>query len=86
MIENAHHALYVIFSNASRAHKNGRMFEFMKPSECGMGGVAIQLFRVLCLLEMLVYCIASKAFLLHQEILDVSDIVMKQGIGICIMW
>ena len=72
------HAPYAVFANASKAHNNGRMLEFMKPSECRMGGVAIQLLRVLRLRETLAECVASKAFCDLKKFKDVADIVMNE--------
>lgn len=78
MFGNVRHAPYAVFSNASRAHNNGRQLEFMKPSECRMGGVAIQLLRVLCLRETLAECVASKAFRDLKKFKNVADIVMNE--------
>ncbi len=54
------------------------MLEFMKPSECRMGGVAIQLLRVLRLRETLAECVISKAFCDLKKFKDVADIVMNE--------
>ena len=54
------------------------MLEFMKPSECRMGSVVIQLLRVLCLRETLAECVASKAFRDLKKFKDVANIVMNE--------
>ena len=43
-----------------------------------MGGVAIQLLRVLCLCQTLVECVASKAFCDLKKFKDVADIIMNE--------
>ena len=43
-----------------------------------MGGVAIQLFRVLRLRETLAECVASKAFCDLKKYRDVADIIMNE--------
>ena len=51
-----------------------------------MGGVAIQLLRVLRLRETLAECVASKAFRDLKKYRDVADIIMNERyIGICFM-
>ena len=54
------------------------MLEFMKPSECRMGSVAIQLLRVLRLWEKLAECVISKEFRDLKKFKDVADIVMNE--------
>ena len=50
----------------------------MMPSECQMGGVAIQLLRVLGLQKTFAECVISKAYRDLKKFKDVADIVMNE--------
>ena len=41
------HAPHAVFKKISKVHNNGRILQFIEPSECRRGGEALQLLRIL---------------------------------------
>jgi hypothetical protein len=68
-----------VFSKASKTHNNGKKLEFIKPSDCRMGGEAIQLLRVLRLKNALTECVASKAFRDMKQFAIVGEVLLHEG-------
>ena len=70
----AHHAPHALFVRVSKMHNNGRLVLFIKPSECRMGGAALQLLRVMRLKDTLAECMTSKLFLEMRKFHFLSDV------------
>ena len=54
------HAAHAVFRKISKVHNNGKTLLFIEPSECRMGGEALQLLRVLRLKDTIVEATMSK--------------------------
>jgi len=68
-----------VFSKASKTHNNGKKLEFIKPSDCGMGGETILLLRILRLKNALTECVASKAFRDMKQFAIVGEVLLHEG-------
>lgn len=56
------HAAHAVFRKISKVHNNGKTLLFIEPSECRMGGEALQLLRVLRLKDTIMEATMSKVF------------------------
>ena len=73
----AHHSPHALFSRVSKMHNSGRVLLFIKPSECRMGGEAIQLLCVMRLRDTLLECMASKVFLEMKKFQYIGAVARK---------
>jgi hypothetical protein len=72
----AHHAPHALFVSVSKMHDNGHVLLFLRPSECRMGGFALQLMRVMRLKNVLKECTASKCSLVRRSSMSEGRILL----------
>ena len=85
------HAPHAVFMKISKVHNNGRLLQFIEPSECRMGGEALQLLRILRLKDTIMESVVSKVFIEHKKFLFIGQIVKHDGfwdllLAICQLW
>lgn len=74
----AHHAPHAQFVKVSKMHNNGHVLLFMRPSECRMGGYALQLMRVMRLKNVIEECTASKVFLDEKKFHFIKEVTSME--------
>ncbi len=80
-----------MFKKISKVHNNGRVLQFIEPSECRMGGEALQLLRILRLKDTIMESVTSKVFIECKKFLFIGHIVKHDGfwdllLAICQLW
>jgi hypothetical protein len=64
-----------VFKKISKVHNNGRVLQFIEPSECRMGGEALQLLRILRLKDTIMEAVMSKVFVECKKFHFIGQIV-----------
>ena len=85
------HAPHAVFRKISQVHNNGKVLLFIEPSECRMGGEALQLLRVLRLKDTIMEVTMSKVFVEERKFHFIREIVHHEGywdllFAICQCW
>lgn len=85
------HAAHAVFRKISKVHNNGKTLLFIEPSECRMGGEALQLLRVLRLKDTIMEATMSKVFVEEKKFHFIREIVRHEGFwnllfAICQCW
>jgi hypothetical protein len=85
------HAPHAVFKKISKVHNNGRILQFIEPSECRMGGEALQLLRILRLKDTIMESVMSKVFIECKKFHFIGQIVKHDGfwdllLAICQLW
>ena len=73
------HAPHAVFKKISKVHNNGRVLQFIEPSECRMGGEALQLLRILRLKDTIMEAVMSKVFVECKKFHFIGQIVKHDG-------
>jgi hypothetical protein len=68
-----------VFKKISKVHNNGSALQFIEPSECRMGGEALQLLRILRLKDTIMESVMSKVFIECKKFLFIGQIVKHDG-------